>query len=149
MSVFSVMPADINMKIIPNLSHKLFKKSFLLQKFFEKTLQIPKHEKRKTSLTRWCASASHRRVELHGVHPTTESSSKECIPLRSRALWCVSHRGVKWSKFLKKLDSTVCIAPWSQAAHPRVKIELFVSLWLLLKGQSGEILLAVNTYIMK
>ena len=29
------------------------------------------------------------------------------------------------------------------------KIEIFVSLWLLLKGQSGEILVGVNTSIMK
>ena len=33
-------------------------------------------------------------------------------------------------------------------AHRGVKIEIFVSLWLLLKGQSGEILLEVNTSIM-
>ena len=33
-------------------------------------------------------------------------------------------------------------------AHRVVKIEICVSLWLLLKGQSGEILLEVNTSIM-
>ena len=38
------------------------------------------------------------------------------------------------------------ITPRSQTAHHRVKIETFVFHWLLLKGQSGEILLGVNTY---
>ena len=33
-------------------------------------------------------------------------------------------------------------------AHRGVKIEICVSLWLLLKGQAGEILLEVNTSIM-
>ena len=46
-------------------------------------------------------------------------------------------------------DSGVCITPGSQTAHRRVKIEIFVSLWLLLKGQSVEILLQGNTSIMK
>ena len=40
-------------------------------------------------------------------------------------------------------------APQSQTAHCGVKNEIFVSLWLLLKGQSGEILLGVNTSINK
>ena len=43
----------------------------------------------------------------------------------------------------------MCILPQSQTAHRRVKIKIFVSLWLLLKGQSGEILLEVNTSTMK
>ena len=43
-----------------------------------------------------------------------------------------------------------CITPRSQTAHRGVKIEIFVSLWwLLLKGQTGEILLGVNTSIIK
>ena len=63
--------------------------------------------------------ASHRsRVKLRGVHPTKESSS----PL--------------------------CITPRSQTAHWGVKIKIFESLWLLFVGQSGEILLEVNTSIM-
>ena len=59
--------------------------------------------------------ASHCEVELCGVHPTAESSSAGCITLQS------------------------------QTAHPGVKIEIFVSIWLILKGQSEEILLGVNT----
>ena len=43
----------------------------------------------------------------------------------------------------------MCIPPRSQTAQCEVKIEIFVSLWLLLKGQSGEILLGVNTSTMK
>ena len=56
---------------------------------------------------------------LHGVHPTAELSSAVCITLRS------------------------------QNAHCGVKIEIFVSLWLVLKGQWGEILLGVNISIIK
>ena len=37
----------------------------------------------------------------------------------------------------------------SQTANRRVKIKIFVSLWLLLKGQSGEILLEMNTSIIQ
>ena len=99
--------------------------------------------------------------------------SAVCFPLWSQASRCVSHRGVKlcgvapqcashsgvqWSKLLKTLrgvhptaesSSVVCITPRSQIAHCRVKIEIFVSLQLLLKGQSGEILLGANTSIIR
>ena len=34
-------------------------------------------------------------VKLHGVHHTMESRTAVCIPLRSQALRCASHRGVK------------------------------------------------------
>ena len=46
--------------------------------------------------------------------------------------------------FLNQSDSVVCITPRSQNAHCGVKIEIFESLWLVLKGQWGEILLGVN-----
>ena len=100
--------------------------------------------------------ASHWGVRLRGVHHTSESRSPVCITLRSQV-----------TRFLKKLCSVhhtvesscaVCIIPRSQdplcASHRRVKhvgarIEIFVSLWLPLKGQSGEILLGVNTSIIK
>ena len=36
----------------------------------------------------------------------------------------------------------------SQNAHRRVKIVIFTSLWVPIKGQSGEILLGVNNSIM-
>ena len=42
----------------------------------------------------------------------------------------------------------VCNTPRSQNAHRGVKIQIFGSLWLLLKGQSGEFLLGVNYSIM-
>ena len=42
----------------------------------------------------------------------------------------------------------VSFLPRSQTAHCGVKIEIYVSLWLLFKVQSGEILLGVNTSIM-
>ena len=57
-----------------------------------------------------------------------------CIPPWSQAPWCASHRGVK----LRGVHHTQ-----SQTAHPGVKIEILVSLWLLLKG---EILLGVTTW---
>ena len=40
-------------------------------------------------------------------------------------------------------------APRSQTAHGGVRIKIFENQWLLLKGQSGEILLGENTTIMK
>ena len=58
-----------------------------------------------------------------------------CIILQSQALRCASHWGVHFASH--------------QTEHREVKIQIFVILWLLLKGQSGEILLGVNTSIMK
>ena len=68
--------------------------------------------------------------KLHGVHHAAKSDSTVCIPLQSQsaAVWCTLQ---------------------SQTAHHEVEIEIFACLWLLLKGQSGEILLGVNTSIMK
>ena len=85
------------------------------------------------------------------MHYTTESSSTVCIPPRSQAPQCASYCGVKLCGVLPTAESSsaVCISPQIQIAHRRVKIEIFVSLWLFLKGQSGEILLRVNTSIMK
>ena len=54
-----------------------------------------------------------------GVHHTVESSSAVWTTLRS------------------------------QTAHSGVRIKIFESLWLLLKGQSGEIILGVNIIITK
>ena len=48
-----------------------------------------------------------------------------------------------------KSSSTVCITRRSQTPHRRVKSEIFLNLWFLLKGPSGEILLGGNTFIMK
>ena len=74
--------------------------------------------------------ASYREVKIHGVHPpaepysavyhTTESDSAVSIILRSQASRCALHRGVKSSKFLKKLrgvSSVVCIILQSQASR--------------------------------
>ena len=101
-------------------------------------------------------------VWLRGVHPSAKSSSAVCITLKSQVIKiyqkaprCASHLKVKLCSVLSTAESSsvVCIAPQSQAlwcaSHRRVKIEIFVSLWLLLKGQSGENLLEVNTSIMK
>ena len=113
--------------------------------------------------------ASHLEVELHSVYPTVESSSAVCFPMPSQALQCALHRQVKCTKFFFKnlwcasyhevklpgvhpnleSSSAVWITPRSQTAHLEVKMEIFVRLWLLLKGQSGEIFLRVNTSIMK
>ena len=46
-------------------------------------------------------------------------------------------------------SSAVYITPRSQTANRGVRIKNFASLWLLLKGQSLELLLRVNTSIMK
>ena len=79
-------------------------------------------------------------VWLRRVHPTAESSYAMCIPPLSQATRCASHCGVK----LRGVHHTR-----SQTALGGVKIEIIVSLWLLLKGQSSEILLGVNTSTMK
>ena len=77
--------------------------------------------------TPWCAS--HPVVKLQGVHNTAESSSTVCIPPQSQAP-----------------QSTVCIILGSQAlwceSHRVVKLHTK-------EGQSGEILIGVNTSIMK
>ena len=78
------------------------------------------------SQAKWCASLVPG-VKLSGVHPTTESSS---------TVQCAS---------TVESSSAVCIKQRSGTAHRRIKIEIFVSLWLLLKGQLGEIILGVNT----
>ena len=62
---------------------------------------------------------------------TVELEYAVCIPPWSQAPQCASHRGVKWPKFLEKLCG--------------VRIEMFKSLCLIWKWQSGEILLGVNT----
>ena len=48
------------------------------------------------------------------------------------------HRGVHHTA---EMISAVCITPQRQTAHRGDEIEIFSCLWLLLKGQSGEILL--------
>ena len=71
-----------------------------------------------------------------GVHPTAKSSSTVWIPPRSQVI-----------KISQKAPPCASCS-WC-ALHRGVKIEIFVSLWLHFKGQSGEILLGVNTSIMK
>ena len=95
--------------------------------------------------------ASHRGVKLRCVHHTTELDSLwVCIPPQS--LQCASYHTAESS-------SAVCILPRSQAplcaSHHGVKLHKAestsksLSLWLLLKGQSEEILLGMNISIMK
>ena len=97
-------------------------------------------------------------VRLRGVLHTAESSSEVCIipwsqgtQISQKTLRCASHRGVKLRGVHHTAYSSfaVCITPQSQTARHGVKIEIFASLWVLLQGQSGEILLGVNTSIMK
>ena len=89
--------------------------------------------------------ASHCGVKLHGVYHTAESSSVVWLPN-------VHHTAESSDQNCSK-HSVVCIPPRSQApwcaSHLGVKIEIFVSLQLLLKGQSGEILLGANTSIIR
>ena len=84
--------------------------------------------------------ASYLRVKVPSVHYTTESSD----PISQKTLQCASHRGVKLRSVHHTTESrsVVCITPQSQTCRSKI----FVSLWLPLKGQSGEILLGVNTY---
>ena len=90
-----------------------------------------------------------------------QSDSAVCIPPLSRAPQCASHHGVRVTKFLKKLSgvhhtaessSAVCFLPLSQAPQYAslrgVKIEIFMTLWVPLKGQSREIFFGVNNSIM-
>ena len=131
---------------------KIVKEIFLLETFFGKIVERRSEHKKTKKLrnfihltprcafhrgvkctkflkkTRWCAS--HCRVKLRGVHHTMESSSVVCNVHPTA-----------------ELSSAVCITTQSQNAHHRVKIEIFVA--LLLKGQSGEILLGVKTSIIK
>ena len=81
--------------------------------------------------------------KLSGVLHTAETSFADCIIPWSQAKRCASCRRVKLRgvHHTTESSSAVCITPWSQTAHPGVKIENFAGLWLLLKGQSGEILL--------
>ena len=89
---FSVMPEDINMK--------LFKESFLRQRFFRKN-GVWKHKKLTfsiISLTLRCASyrgvnGTNFLKKLCSVHPTAESSSIVCFLLQSQAPWYAAHRG--------------------------------------------------------
>ena len=80
------------------------------------------------------------------MHPTAESDAAVCIIPRSQAPRCASHCGVKLRgvHHTAESSSAMCITPRSQNAHLGVKIKIFGSLWMLLKGQSGEILLGVN-----
>ena len=73
------------------------------------------------------------------------------ISFLKKTPWCDAHRRVNLCRVHHTAESSsaVCIPPRSQTAHHRARIKIFESLWLLLKGQSGEILLGVNTSIMK
>ena len=75
-----------------------------------------------------------------------------------KAPQCASHPGARLCSVHHPAESSdpnfsknfaVCITPRSQFAHCRVRIKNFVVLWLFLKGRSGEILVGVNTSIIK
>ena len=79
------------------------------------------------SLTPQCAS--DRTVKLRGVHPSAESSSAVCIPLRSQAPRCASHCRVRKIIYIK--NSAVCILPrshaprWEHIYHERKDLKIF------------------------
>ena len=73
------------------------------------------------------------------------------ISFLKKTPWCDAHRRVNLCRVHHTAESSsaVCIPPRSQTAHHRARIKIFESLWLLLKGQSGEIILGVNIIITK
>ena len=88
--------------------------------------------------------------KLRGVHHSAETISAVCITPSSQSLRCASHRKVNICCVHHSVESisAECIiprTPRSQTVHRGDQIEIFVCLWLLFKGQSGEILLGVNT----
>ena len=91
--------------------------------------------------------ASLRGDDLCGVQHTVESRapSSEKISTVCHTLWRSSLRCATYREDhpcgVQHTAETNC-TPWSQ-------IEIYTCLWLLLKGQSGEILLGVNISIMR
>ena len=89
---------------------------------------------------------------LRGVNSTTESDpvfftpQSQLTQISQKTPRCASYHNVHPSV---ESSSVMCIIPRSQTAHGRVWIKNLTGLWLLLKGQSGKILLGVNTSIMK
>ena len=95
--------------------------------------------------------------KLRGVHHTAE---RKLNIWKTSTVWCTPQRCIPWCEWNRRVwlrsmhltaksSSAVCIPPPSQTAHCWVQIEIFGSLWLLLKGQSGDILSGVNTSTMK
>ena len=132
---------------IDTVSHKLFKESFLLQKFFEKmeSKEVTSTKTRKTDIFESVrlrgvqhtveSTAPKFSKKLCGVHHIVESSSAVCIILQSQAPWCASHSGVELPRVHPTAEpsSTYCIIPGSQwyqrsqktkrcASHRRVKL---------------------------
>ena len=96
--------------------------------------------------------ASHRRVKLRSVHYTAKSSAPNfskncvvCITAKSQALRCASPscHGVRLRGVHPTTESNCTLR--SQIRKFRWSLVAFK----VLKGQSGEILLGVNTSIMK
>ena len=102
----------------------------LFRKNFKKSLACSNYESTSQSATRQCANGY---TCIHTAIKSADAMS---------TLHAVEHQTAE-------SNSAVCITPRSQTAHRGVKIEISVSLWLLLNGQSGEILLGVNTSIIK
>ena len=114
---------------IDTVSHKLFKESFLLQKFFEKmeSKDVASTKTRKTDI--------FESVWLRGLQHTAESSSAVSNTPRSqlhqnsqKTPRCATHRGVwlRGSQHTAELSSAVCTTPRSQAprfaTHRGVKL---------------------------
>ena len=111
------------------VSHKLFKKYFLLQRFFKKM------ESKDVASTKTQKADIFESVGLRGVHPIAKSRSAVCIipqsqgyQLSQKTLRCASHCGEKLCGVLPTVESSsaVCCTPGSQAprcaAHRGVKL---------------------------
>ena len=89
--------------------------------------------------------------KLCGVHHIVESSSAVCIILQSQAPWCAFHSGVKLLQCASYRGVKLCgvhnIA--ESNCTPRSQNQNLWDLRLPFKGQTGEILIGVNTTVMK
>ena len=141
---------------IDTVSQNLSKESFYFKVFRKKEVkrcskfEITKNGHFQISLTPRCDAHCGVKVtkflkKLSSMHPTAESDSAVCFPLRSQTPRCASHCGVKLRSVLPTAESST---PQCQNPHRGVKIKIFTSLWVPLKGQSGEILSGVNNSIM-
>ena len=90
-------------------------------------------------------NVAHPGDHLRGVQHTSESRAPNvekiswvCNPLWRQSRWCAAHRGDDLSgvQLTAETNSTL-------------QVKIFTCLWLRLKGQLVEILLGVNTSIMK
>ena len=99
----------------------------------------------------WLKGVCHEIFALHFFHDSNPSR-----PLINRVKYCWIWFRFRWDiqifKKLRGVHPPTAESNWtlrSQTEHCGVKIEINASLWLVLMGQKGEILLGMNTYYMK